>query len=295
MNSKLVLGFPDSRRQAQAMAVAANLPYAEISVHAFPDGESKLVLPLPLPAEIVLFRSLDRPNEKLVELILAAASARRQGATTLTLVAPYLCYMRQDIAFHPGEVISQKIIGRLLADYFDAVITVDSHLHRIHHLVEAIPVAKEKAINLTATQPMATFLQTRFSNAFLLGPDDESEQWVKAIASHEQLDYAVAHKQRFGDREVKVTLPSVDLQNRDVVVLDDVASTGRTLLAAIEGMQVQRPASVSVLVTHALFLGNALPDLKQAGVANIWSCDSIVHQTNAVSLAGLLADAVQSL
>ncbi len=165
MDSKsIVLGFPDYQQQAKNLAKAAGLDYADISIHRFPDGESKVQLPETLPEHVILCRSLDHPNDKLVELILAADGAKALGAKRLTLVAPYLSYMRQDIAFHPGEVVSQKVIGRLLADYFDQVLTVDSHLHRIHHLSEAIPI--KQAINLTATQPMGAFLNDTVERPF---------------------------------------------------------------------------------------------------------------------------------
>ena len=106
----LVLGFPDYDRQASALAKALNAPYRLIELHRFPDGESQLRLPPALPGQVVLCRSLDRPNGKLVELLLAAGCARQLGASQLILVAPYLCYMRQDAAFHPGEAVSQAIV-----------------------------------------------------------------------------------------------------------------------------------------------------------------------------------------
>lgn len=98
---------------------------------------------------VIFYCSLDKPNNKLIELFLAAAGARDMGARTVSLVAPYLCYMRQDKAFHCGEVVSQQVIGNLLAGYFDNVITVDAHLHRVHHLADAVPVSQ--AVNITAT------------------------------------------------------------------------------------------------------------------------------------------------
>ena len=90
----------------------------------------------------MILRTLNNPNEKLVELLLAAQTARTLGASHLTLVAPYLAYMRQDIAFQPGEAVSQRIVGRFLAGLFDAVITVDPHLHRVATLQEAVPVTQ---------------------------------------------------------------------------------------------------------------------------------------------------------
>lgn len=203
------------------------------------------------------------------------------------MVAPYLCYMRQDKAFRPGEVISQRIIGKLLADYFDELLTIDAHLHRVHDLSEPVPASK--ATNLNATEPMAHFLAAHLEAPVLLGPDEESEQWVAAIAAYEQFGYGVAHKQRFGDQQVQVSLPPGRYAGRNVVLVDDVVSTGCTLEAAANELALCNPASISVLVTHALFAGGAFERLRAAGVSNVWSCDTIVNETNAVFLADMMA------
>ena len=291
LKDSLLLGFPESTELAKEVAELAVIAYADIQLHTFPDGESKVTLPTNLPSNIILYRSLDYPNDKLVELLLAAEGCRNQGVKKLTLIAPYLAYMRQDKAFNPGEVISQKIIGKLLADSFDGVLTVDSHLHRIQHLSQAIPI--EKAVNITATEPMAYFLESKFEKPFLLGPDAESLQWVEQIAIYHQTDFAVANKERLGDKDVKITLPEVSFKERNVVIVDDVASSGQTLIQGARQLteldKNSQPASISVLVTHALFMQGAIKQLYDAGVSNIWSSNSIKHETNAVSLSGLLA------
>ena len=289
----LIIGFPEYADQTEGLARAADLPFTILDIHHFPDGESKITLPGLLPKQVILVRSLDHPNDRLVELILAAAGARQLGAEHISLVAPYLCYMRQDKAFHAGEVVSQPVIGSCLASHFDALLTVDAHLHRVHSLSDAVPVSP--AINLTATDPMAHFLQDRVDAPYLIGPDGESEQWVAAIASHYGFDYAVAEKERLGDRQVKIRMPDCGYENRNLVLVDDVASTGRTLLEAARLLQAHRPASISVLVTHALFIGDAQERLTRAEVHNIWSCDAIPHSSNAVPLAGLLAGALPAL
>jgi len=289
----LLLGFPEYMAQTRALADAAGLPCGEVALHRFPDGETRVRLPERLPRRLLLCRSLDRPDDKLVGLILAAGAAREQGVESLLLVAPYLCYMRQDTAFRPGEAVSQRIIGRLLAERFDGLLTVDAHLHRVQRLEQAVPVTS--ALNLTATEPMAHFLAGRLEAPLLVGPDEESEQWVAAIARHEKLDYRVAGKQRLGDREVRISLPEGPYRGRHLVLVDDVASTGRTLEAAAGALLEQGPASLSVLVAHALFVDDAVARLRQAGVENIWSCDSIAHPTNAVALAPLLGAALGGL
>lgn len=288
-----MLGFPESGDRAARVAAAADLDFRELAVHQFPDGETRIVLPCSLPEDVFIYRSLDRPNEKIVELILAAATSRQLGAVRLTLVAPYLCYMRQDKAFNPGEAVSQQVVGKLLADYFDAVVSVDPHLHRVHRLADAIPA--KSAVSITATEAMARYLDGRLENPILIGPDEESKQWVASIAERSKLEYYVGRKHRIGDREVVVSLPGAAYGGRHVVLVDDIASTGRTLAAASRELSRYQPASITVMITHALFVGDALAEITAAGVDQVWSCDSIQHPSNRISLAGSLAQALREM
>ena len=288
----MLLGFPEYAPQARALAAAAGMPCRIVDVHRFPDGESRLTLPPALPAAVTLCRSLDRPNDKLVELLLAAATARDLGAARVTLVAPYLCYMRQDMAFAPGEAVSQRVVGRLLAERFDRVITVDPHLHRVSDLGVAIPCGSN-AVALSAAPVIARFLASRLHAPLLLGPDSESRPWVEAIAAAAGFEAAVAAKTRTGDRQVAIELPGTDLSGREVVLVDDVASTGCTLARAAEKCLERGAARVHVVVTHGLFVGDAVDHLKDAGVDRIWSTDSVTHDTNAIPLAGVLAAALE--
>lgn len=292
----LLLGFPESREAARRLADCAGLSYADIAVHHFPDGESKLTLPAADAAHVVLYRSLDRPHDKLIELLLASRALRSRGARRLTLIAPYLCYLRQDAVFHPGEIISQQVIGGWLAELFDDVMTVDPHLHRVSRIEDAIPA--RNAIALSAAPAFVEYLQGegQSDDVLLLGPDSESEQWVRGIAVAAGLPYAIASKQRRGDRSVEITLPaSVCFYGRTVILLDDMASTGRTLATAAELARLRGAADVRVLVTHALFVNDSLAHLRQGPITRIGSSDSIPHETNVVSLAPLLASALLGL
>ncbi|RLA23842.1 MAG: phosphoribosylpyrophosphate synthetase [Gammaproteobacteria bacterium] len=289
----LILGFPEYLPQAQRLASALNAQLQEVYVHQFPDGESLLRLPESLPEHVLICRSLNQPNDKLIELLLCAKTARQLGAKQLTLVAPYLCYMRQDIANQPGEAVSQQIIGQMLAELFDNVITVDPHLHRISRLNQAIPI--ENALSLTATDEIGRFLQQKFDHAVLLGPDSESEQWVAAIAKKIGFDYAVAEKKRLGDTQVQMTLADYDYQNKVVVIIDDMASTGRTLAKATGLLLAAGAGQVYAAITHPLFCADAEAHIMQAGVQDIWSTDSISHPRACIYLDKLLAQAVKSI
>lgn len=286
----MLLCFDDEAAAAERLGQAAGLPVARIECHRFPDGEWKLRLPTPLPERVVLLRGLHQPNEKLVQLLLAAHTARQLGARLLTLVAPYLGYMRQDIAFQPGEAVSQRIVGGFLAGLFDALITVDPHLHRVATLAEAVPLAQ--AVAISGAPALADWMARQRPGALLLGPDEESAQWVAQAAARHGQDSAVCRKVRHGDRAVSIELPAVPLQGRAVVILDDVASTGHTVAQATRLLRAAGAASVDVAVTHALFAGDALQVMHEAGVGQVWSTDCIAHPSNVVAMAPLLAQAL---
>ena len=291
----LILGFEDYFPQAKKLALGLSIPIKKVNLHQFPDGETKVTLPEKLPKKIIICRSLNQPNNKLIELIITASAARNQGVEHITLVAPYLCYMRQDKAFNTGEAVSQKIIGKLLSEYFDRVITIDPHLHRIKNLIEAIP--NKAAISLHASDAISDFLQQKFKQPIVIGPDEESEQWVKAISAPHQWQYTIATKQRYSDTNVDVKFSetglhentTLNLADQDIIIVDDIASTGKTLEQAVIQIKKQNPKSISIIVTHAFFVDSAIQHLNRLGVNNIWSSDSIPHSTNAFSIIDTIA------
>ena len=289
-----LLCLEDEADIAGRTAQAAGLALQVIERHRFPDGELRLRLPPQLPPRVVIWRGLHQPNEKLVELLLIARSARGLGAQWLGLVTPYLAYMRQDIAFHPGEVVSQRVVGGFLAELFDAVLTVDPHLHRVATLQEAVPLRDPTlAVVLSGAPLLAELLAQHHSAPLLLGPDEESLQWVAGAASTRGWDHAVCIKQRYGDRHVSIALPAMAVAGRAVVLLDDVASSGQTLIEATRLLRAAGAASVDVAVTHALFAGDATERVRAAGARHVWSSDSIPHPSNAVSIVPAVAQVLR--
>jgi ribose-phosphate pyrophosphokinase len=273
MNPGLVLAFDDEAGPAAALADELGCAGALVQRHRFPDGESKLRLPPQLPDEVVIWRGLQQPHDKLVELLIAVPA---------------------DMAFTPGEAVSQRHIAALLASQVDGLITVDPHLHRIQSLDEVMPACPNVA--LTAAPLLGRWAAEHVPGALLLGPDEEALQWVSAAARPLGLDHATCHKQRLGDRDVRVMLPpGVSMAGRAVVLLDDVASTGRTLIEATQAVRAAGAASVDVAVTHALFMGDALAQLRAAGVRHVWSSDAVPHETAVVPLKHLIAEAVRAI
>lgn len=290
-----LLYFEDQGEAARRLAEACQLHAACVDAHRFPDQELRLRLPVDeqgqMPKTLVIYRSLDRPNDKLIELLLTLEQARKLGTQQVLLVAPYLAYMRQDIAFHPGEVVSQRVIGSFLAKLVNGLITVDPHLHRIASLDEAVPL--DFAISLSGAPALAQCIAQHHTRPLLMGPDEESAQWVQAAANLQGWDHGVCTKIRLGDQSVQIALPALPVQGRAVVLLDDVASSGRTLATATQLLLAAGAASVDVAVTHALFADQALQVIRDAGVQHIWSTDCIAHPSNAVPMAPMLAQSVK--
>lgn len=286
--SGVLLCFDDERLVAQACADQTGLSLAVVERHRFPDGEVRVRLPEALPARVVIWRGLHQPNDKLVELMLVARTARELGARHLTLVVPYLAYMRQDMAFNPGEAVSQRIVGAFLADLFDAVVTVDPHLHRVATLQEAIPV--RDAVVLSGAPLLSDHIASQCAaDVLLIGPDEESLQWVAQAAGRHGWAHGVCRKTRHGDRHVDIELPSLPVRGRPVVLMDDVASSGHTLARAAQLLRAAGAVSVDVAVTHALFADGAVALIRDAGVDRIWSTDCIPHESNAVSVVSAVS------
>jgi len=287
-----VQSFAHGCRHAQALADALDVPFGEIAVHTFPDGESRVTVMQPAPVTI-LYCPLDRPNGKLVELALAVEALRRGGAARLVLVAPYLCYMRQDKVFHVGEAISQKAIGGWLGSMFDRIVTIDAHLHRVADIRDVFPGVE--AQNLTAAGVIAGFVREQglTQSTLVAGPDAESIQWVSRIAAILDAEAIAGEKERLGDREVRIAFPAARIAGRAVLVADDIVSSGGTVTVAVESLKRAGAADIVVAVTHALFDAEVEAHIRAAGARAIWSAESVPHPTNAIPLAGLLAHALR--
>ena len=222
--------FADSERLARSVAKITRSAVIPIAVHRFPDGETLVRVSRPVARQAIVIRSLDHPDLKLIEVLLAADALRRAGARSVVLVCPYLSYMRQDKVFHAGEPVSQLVIGRLLSASFDRVITLEPHLHRARSLAKVFQCPAE---SLSAAPAIAQWIRAdRRDNYLVIGPDRESGRVVKEVAAAAGLESMVGIKQRLGDRSVKVTFRR-KVQAPGAVIVDDIASSGATLAAVV--------------------------------------------------------------
>jgi ribose-phosphate pyrophosphokinase len=284
--------FPDSVILARSVGDALGLPVSPVECHRFPDGESLVRTRHDGSGQALLFRSLDRPNEKLIEILLAADALRRQGASWIGLVAPYLAYMRQDRVFHDGEPVSQRVVAGLLDDAFDAVRTVEAHLHRIERLSE---IFRNDARSLSACEPIAEWLAGQKEGFVLIGPDAESEPWIRSIAEVGGHPWSVGRKTRRADRDVTIELDALPEGVTSAWIVDDIASSGATLEAIVRVLRARDLRWIGAIVVHALIGDGARERLDAAGLDRLVSTDSIVDATNAIALGPLLAREIATL
>jgi ribose-phosphate pyrophosphokinase len=282
-------GSGDAERLASRLGLAAY----EIAIHAFPDGELRVAVAPTAPVTII-YAPLDQPNDKLFAILFAAEALRRNGAKRLILVAPYMCYMRQDAAFRPGEAISQKVIGRLLADAFNRIVTVDAHLHRTKNIQNVFPGIE--ADNLSAMPAIADALRAIGVDpgTVVVGPDEESRRWVGDLADRLGLAHTVAKKERRGDRSVDIALADPNLiAGRPVLLVDDIVSSGGTLIACAKKLASAGAAAIDAIITHALFPAELTGAFTRAGIRSVRSTHSVPHPTNAIALDDILTAALR--
>ncbi|HTL63773.1 MAG TPA: ribose-phosphate diphosphokinase [Pseudolabrys sp.] len=293
MNRPAIHALPAAIKDAERLASRLGVPLHPIDVHSFPDGELRVTVGQ-TSATTIVYAPLDQPNDKLLALLFAAEAFRREGARRLVLTAPYLCYMRQDAAFHKGEAINQRVIGPLLAGSFDRVITVDAHLHRTKRIEDVFPGIESD--DLSAMPALAdTLLGSGLSReTVIVGPDEESRPWVGDLAARLELKHVVGRKSRRGDRSVEIAFDDPGLfTGRPVLLVDDIVSSGGTLIACTKALLAAGATAVDAVVTHALFSPQMAQAFRDAGVRSIRSTTSVPHPTNAIALDGVLADALR--
>ena len=277
---------------ASGLWTAAGEEWGVLSQRQFPDGESYVRLLSDVRGrDVVMLCTLDNPDTKILTLLYATAAARDGGALSVGLVAPYLAYMRQDKAFHPGEAVTSRIFAGLLSDAFDWIVTVDPHLHRFRTL-DAIYTIPSSTVG--AAGPVGEWIRANIDQPVIIGPDEESGQWVEQIARVAAAPSKVLRKTRRGDFDVSIAADGLDLpEGATPVIVDDIASSARTMIEAVETVRSSGARAPVCIAVHAIFAGDSYSDLRKAGAARIVSTNAVDHSSNAIDLTPVLAPALR--
>nr|TFG52792.1 MAG: ribose-phosphate pyrophosphokinase [Hyphomicrobiales bacterium] len=287
----LLVALPGNEAMAENIAKHVGGEIASLESRSFPDGESYFRYLSPLEGRsVALICTLDRPNKKFLPLAFAAATARELGASQIGLIAPYLAYMRQDQRFHAGEALTSTIFARTISPLFDWLITVDPHLHRRSSLSEIYDIP---AHIVQASPLFASWITKNVEHPILIGPDEESAQWVGAIAGTCHAPHVILKKERKGDRDVAVSMPAIaGLESATPILIDDIISSGHTMRETIEHLKLAGARAPICMAVHGIFAENAYEILLQTGAVRIVTANTITHESNAIDVCRVISGAL---
>ncbi len=269
---------------AKRLAKSAQAELLRPIVQRFPDGEIYVRLQADLEGkEVAVVQSLSPPqNDHLMELLLLLDLVRDLKAKKILAIVPYLAYARQDRRFQEGEALSVKSVADLLSRRIHKLLTVDAHSQLALSYfsceieeVRALPYLGKKMLDLNLRDPL------------FLAPDEGSAKRVEEAAREAGADFDFLEKERISPTEVRIKPRELKTSGRDVVIMDDIISTGGTVLEACKCIRGAR--RIWVCCVHGLFVGDSVEKLRKAGVERIVSSDSVETSYSQISLAPLIS------
>jgi ribose-phosphate pyrophosphokinase len=280
----LVFGGTRSMGLAWSVAKSLKCEVGKAEIKTFPDGEKCIRIGSKVQGkECAVIQSV-RTNDDLVELLLMLDALRDLNTTQTHAVTPYLAYMRQDKRFTEGESLSAKTILKVLHELSDSLTMVNCHF--LNEPGEAV-YNHVNFMNLDATPILARSIREKAPNPVIIAPDKGSLGYAKAAAHTLDCEFNHLSKTRLSGTEVTIKPKELNVKGKDVIILDDIISTGGTIIEAVKVIRGWHPASISVGCVHGLFLNGVEPF--QATVDRLVSTDTIENPASKVSVADLIA------
>lgn len=296
MKHCILFSLPGNEQLTAMLSEKLKIESGALDLHDFPDGESYVRIGSDVSHKtVILIAGLEHPNNKILPLMFAAKTVKELGATKICLISPYLPYMRQDKCFKPGEAVTSILFAQLISSWINHLIIMDPHLHRIKDLSEIYSLDSISVLH--ATKKMAEWISNNVDSPFIIGPDEESRQWVYEVAKSVSAPYAIIKKTRYGDRKVSLSMPETNVKNTEVtpIIVDDVISTGTSMLAVIQQLTVRGFNKPLCMAVHALFNNETHQLLLNAGAKEIITCNTIPHASNQININDLIVDEILRL
>jgi len=286
-----VIGGGASKDLAKRLARKLKAVYIETETKIFPDGESKITLrKIPKKSVILVVQSTYPPvDTNLLQALSIISQVRKISSRTFAII-PYIGYARQDKQFLSGEVITMSVVAKMLQSAgAKKVIVVDIHSNTaLNHF--NIPTE-----NVSAVPELAKyFKKLNLKNPLVVSPDMGGYSRSKKFASLLKTDFIVLKKHR--DKKtgsVSIQTAKMDVQGKDLILVDDIISTGSSIIKAAQFLKKQKCKRVFVACTHGLLVDGAEKKIRKAGVSRIISTNTIPGNTSKVDVSGILAKSVQ--
>lgn len=268
----LIVPGSNFERQAQRLAEKMGAGVVGVERKVFPDGEMYVRLSAggSLSGETVVVANtmFPRQNDSLVETMLLADAALRSGAASVVLLLPYLAYARQDKTFLPGEPVSVSAVLHALARRVRLGIVVDAH--------NPSSLSEVGWRNVHVLDILVSRVFGGLKDPIVIAPDMGALERARVAAGAAGLPYDFLVKER--DRktgEVRLRPKEVEVEGRDVLMVDDIISTGGTIAEAAKMLRGLGARRVVVAATHGLLIGNALEKMVSAGVERVLLADTL--------------------
>lgn len=291
MNKLSVIAGKSSEDIARKLSKKIKANFVKSQIRVFEDGESKITLSGEISKrKSIVVQSIYPPVDTNLIQALSLISKAKEISSEVIAVIPHMGYARQDREFLPGEIVTMKVLGKLFKGAgASKIIVVD-----IHSMI-GFKHFTIKTKNVSAIPELVRYIKKlSLKNALVVSPDQGGKERAKLFAKELGSEYIALEKKR--DRKTgKVQIKTKNLDevaNRDLILVDDMISTGGSIVKATQFLKKQKCKKIYVACTHALLMNNAEKRIKKAGVTKIISANTIPGKTSIVDISNTIAKAI---
>lgn len=283
-----MLAGPASIDLGSSVAKELNASLIIPELRVFPDGESKIRFPAIRGTTVIIQSTYPPTDTHLLQAMMIARKCADDGADEICAVIPYLAYARQDRPFLEGELATISLVARLLAaSGVKSVITVDMHSQLAMSLFSSVEIVNISSIPLLANHAKGM----KLNEPLAVSPDAGGAQRVSEFAKRLDSDSLVLKKSRNRSTgEVTIEDPDIDVKGRDALIVDDIISSGGSIVAATEALHKKGADRVYAMCAHALLLGDAAVKIAKAGVDEVIATNSIPNRFAKVDLSHVISE-----
>ena len=291
MSELSIISGKSSENLAKELSKKVKGNFVKSEIRIFPDGESKITLIGKISGKkSIVVQSIYPPVDTNLVQALSLIAKAKENSSEVIAVIPYMGYARQDREFLPGEIVTMKVLGKLFKGAgASKIIVVD-----IHSLI-GFKHFSIKTKNVTAIPDLVKyFKKLSLKNPLVISPDQGGKERAKKFAKEFNSNYIALDKKR--DKKtgkIKITTKRTDeVENRDLILVDDMISTGGSIIKATQFLKKQKCKKIYVACTHALLMNDAENKIKKAGVTSIISTNTIPGKTSKVDVSKAIAKAI---